>query len=205
MREFTAPDAQRVGHVGEQWCAARRVAGKRALELRTRGSERRRAACRQEGRAEGTEGVAAGASSSTTCALVPPKPNELTPARRSPAPAGAAHGVSVFCTRKGEPAKSMDGFGASKPIEGGNVRRESASDALIKLAAPAAMTRCPTLLFSEPMEQKPRSEVWRRNARVSPSISMGSPSGVAVPCASTYEMLRASTPAASCAAAMTAA
>ncbi len=85
------------------------------------------------------------------------------------------------------------------------MRRASASEVLIRLAAPAAMTMWPTLLLSEPTAQKPVSAVWRRKARVRPSISIGSPSGVAVPCASTYEMERASTPLASCAAAMTAA
>ena len=45
----------------------------------------------------------AGASSSTTCTLVPPTPNELTPARRGPSPAdqaGAASGHRTGCRRR---------------------------------------------------------------------------------------------------------
>ena len=99
--------------------------------------------------------------------------------------------------------KSILGVGAVKLIDGGSVLRDSASAVLIRLAAPAAITMWPTLLLSEPIAQKLRSWVWRANARVRPSISIGSPSGVAVPCASTYDKVRASIPAASCAAAIT--
>ena len=134
-------------------------------------------------RVEGAVAARSGASSSTTCAFVPPNPNELTAARRGASP--RRHCVSFSCTWNGVRPKSICGFGFSYPIDGGNASRCSDSDALIRLAAPAAMTMCPTLLFSEPTAQKPQSSVWRRNARVSPSISIGSPSGVAVPCAST--------------------
>ncbi len=51
------------------------------------------------------------------------------------------------------------------------------------------------LLLTEPTLQKPVSLVWAAYALVSAAISIGSPIGVAVPCVSTYEMLRASTPA----------
>ena len=40
--------------------------------------------------------------------------------------------------------------------------------------------------------------LWRK-AWVNPAISMGSPSGVPVPCASMYEMLSGSKPACACA------
>ncbi len=135
------------------------------------------------GRAGGVVGRGGGASSTIAWALVPPKPNDDTPARRGPALAG--HGVSACWTRNGLAAKSIVGLGATKLIDGGSVRVCSASAVLIRLDAPAAITMWPTLLLSEPIAQKPRSAVWRRKARVRPSISIGSPSGVAVPWAST--------------------
>ncbi len=59
----------------------------------------------------GAERVAGrgGASSSTTCALVPPMPKELTPARRLPSIAG--NGRSSPLTKNGVREKSMCGFG----------------------------------------------------------------------------------------------
>ncbi|PSK61472.1 hypothetical protein B0E53_06632 [Micromonospora sp. MH33] len=51
---------------------------------------------RWAGRIRRSARYAAGASSSTTCALVPPMPNELTPARRGPP--SVSHLVSVFAT-----------------------------------------------------------------------------------------------------------
>ena len=58
-------------------------------------------------RGDGVERTAGGASSSTACAFVPPKPNELTPARRGPALAG--HCASSVWTRNGVRAKSIFG------------------------------------------------------------------------------------------------
>ncbi len=49
--------------------------------------------------------------------------------------------------------------------------------------APAARSRCPTLVFTEPIGQYCLSRVGP-NARVSAATSIGSPSSVAVPCAS---------------------
>ena len=45
---------------------------------------------------DGPDGSRGGASSSTTCALVPPTPNELTPARRGVGPAG--HSLDTVLT-----------------------------------------------------------------------------------------------------------
>ena len=60
-------------------------------------------------------------------------------------------------------------------------------------ATPAAASRCPTLVFSEPMAQNPLRSVVVRNARVSAAISIGSPTTVPVPCVSIYEIESAST------------
>ena len=59
---------------------------------------------------ESVDGARAGASSRTTWALVPPMPNELTPARRGPA---AFQSVNVVLTKNGLPEKSIFGLGAS--------------------------------------------------------------------------------------------
>ena len=132
---------------------------------------------------DGPEAGRAGASSSTTCALVPPTPNELTPARRGPVPSG--HAERFAWTKKGLRGKSILGLGVSKCSVGGSSRCFSASTVLSSPATPAAAVRWPKLLFTEPMAQKPVSAVCARNACDSASTSMGSPSGVAVPCAST--------------------
>ena len=60
------------------------------------------------GRFGGSE-ARSGASSSTTWALVPPAPNELTPARRGVGPSG--HGRSCAFTTKGVCESSSLGFG----------------------------------------------------------------------------------------------
>jgi hypothetical protein len=59
----------------------------------------------------GSEGSRSGASSTITCALVPPTPKLLTPARRGAASRG--QGRSRLLTLKGVASKSMAGFGAS--------------------------------------------------------------------------------------------
>ena len=139
------------------------------------------------GPSSGSEAGSAGACSSTTCALVPPTPNELTPARSGPF--ASLHSLMAALTTNGVVGKSMAGLGRSKCRLGGSRRSLSDSAVLITPAAPAAITRCPKLLLTEPILQKPLSAVPlsavpRRNAFTSPSISIGSPIGVAVPCAS---------------------
>ena len=59
-------------------------------------------------------------------------------------------------TRNGLVSKSIAGFGLSKPRLGGICRCCSASAALIRLATPAAVSRWPMLVLTEPMRQKPR-------------------------------------------------
>src|SRR5258708_3418000 len=70
-------------------------------------------------------------------------------------------------------------------------------------AAPAAASRCPTFVFSEPNAQKPFLFVPVRNTWLSASISIGSPSVVPVPCASTYPIVSGSTSATAWATAIT--
>ncbi len=133
--------------------------------------------------------------------MVPPIPKELTPARSGPSP---VQGVVPVLTLKGPAAKSMAGLGVVWLTVGTSVRCFIISTVLITPATPAAASRWPMLDFTEPMAQYPVSGPESRNARVSAETSTGSPRRVAVPCASTYPMLRGSTPETVCASRMTA-
>ena len=94
-----------------------------------------------------------GASPSSTCALAPPKPNELTPAT---AGAGLRPAMAL---RRDDPqptaSKSMVGFGVLEVQR----RRESRdgfthSAALMRPATPAAASRWPMLDFTDPIAQE---------------------------------------------------
>ncbi len=110
-------------------------------------------------------------------------PKELTPARSGPVP--LFHSVFSVLTKNGPAAKSMSGLGSVKCRLGTRVRCSSISAVLIRPAMPAAVSRCPMLVFTEPSAQYPDRSVPSRKASVSAATSMGSPSGVPVPCAST--------------------
>ena len=69
-------------------------------------SRRRRSARAAAARPSEPRPPRCGAASSTTCALVPLKPNELTPAMRRP-PVAAGHGVSVVGTRTASSSHGM--------------------------------------------------------------------------------------------------
>src|SRR3546814_8858408 len=99
----------------------------------------------------GSELARAGACYITTCALVPPTPSALTPARRGASPSG--HAVIAALTTNGEAAKSMDGLGSLKCRLAGMQRCCSDSAVLITPVAPAAITRWPTLLLAERSEE----------------------------------------------------
>ncbi|CAM5512163.1 hypothetical protein SALBM135S_09159 [Streptomyces alboniger] len=72
---------------------------------------------------------------------------------------------------------------------------------------PAAVSRWPTLVLTEPSAQEPGASAApsRLKAWLSAATSIGSPSGVAVPWASTYETVSGPTSAISWASATTAA
>jgi hypothetical protein len=128
---------------------------------------------------------------------------ELTPARRGAPFTG--QGRSSALTKNGLSSSSHAGLARLKCSVGGISPCRRAWTALISPATPAAASRCPTFVFTEPRAQKARSRVAIRNALVSARTSMGSPTGVPVPCASTYVMVRGSTPARACASAITSA
>ncbi len=70
----------------------------------------------------------------------------------------------------------------------------SASSTLVTPATPAAAVVCPMLVLMEPSAQECRSAPDSRKAFASAWNSMGSPSLVAVPCASMNWIFRASMP-----------
>ena len=117
-----------------------------------------------------------------TWALVPPMPKALTPAHAGCRWAG--QGVARVLTWKGLAAKSICGLGTEKLMAGGSVRCLSAMIVLIRPVTPAAASRWPMLLLTEPM-----AHCWRGQsspkAWVSAAISIGSPSTVPVPWVST--------------------
>lgn len=79
----------------------------------------------------------------------------------------------------------MAGFGRVNPTVAGTTPCFMESSTLIRPVTPAAASVCPTLDFTDPSRQNPVRFVLSRNARVSAATSIGSPTGVPVPCAST--------------------
>ena len=127
-------------------------------------------------------GAAGGASSKTKKALVPPSPSELTAATRGRSAGQFLHSV---LTKNGLLAKSILRLGVRKLRLAGIFPSLTARAALISAAIPAACSRCPILVLTEVIAQKPRRSVPFRKARVNASISNGSPTTVPVPWHST--------------------
>jgi hypothetical protein len=112
-------------------------------------------------------------------------PNDDTPARRGAPPASApGQGRSAVLTKKGDDANGISGLGALKCSDGGISPRSTASVALMSPVAPAAASRWPTLVFTEPSAQNCVRSV-SPNACVSAATSTGSPRAVPLPWPST--------------------
>ncbi len=124
-----------------------------------------------------------GAPVSTTCALVPPQPKLLTP-RKTCSSAGSGSGSRTTVTFSS--SKAISGLSSAECRLGGTTPWRSASSALNSPGMPAAASRWPMLVFTEPIGSGPASAL-----RVCPSTrptapaSIGSPTEVPVPCAST--------------------
>src|SRR6516164_5005574 len=88
----------------------------------------------------------AGACSTITWALVPPNPNELTPARRFP----AGHGVGSVTMRIGSLSQGTSGLGCRKCRCGGITPRSIDKITLMRPHTPAAHSRWPQLVLTEP-------------------------------------------------------
>ncbi len=124
---------------------------------------------------------AVGASSSTTWALIPPKPNALTPARRGCGP--RSHGSAALTGRIRVRARS--GCGSWRCSVGGSTPSYTASAALISPAMPEACMVCPSIDFTEPKPiPRPPAGPGGPNTWARVSSSAASPTGVPVPCAS---------------------
>ncbi|RPK71091.1 hypothetical protein EES45_35100 [Streptomyces sp. ADI97-07] len=126
----------------------------------------------------------AGASVRTMWQLVPPMPKEDTPATSGWS--GCGQGPSSRGTRRPSPSRSMAGFGVSKLRLAGISRCVRLRRALSRPTMPAAPSRCPTLVLAEPTTRGSPGARWELKTSPSAAASMGSPTGVPVPCSSTY-------------------
>ncbi len=116
--------------------------------------------------------------------LVPPMPNELTPASSGPSRSG--HAPSSRCTRRASASRGMSGLGAVKCRLAGSSRCRSASATLSRPTTPAAPSRWPTLVFTEPTSSGSAAGRPAPSAAPRAAASTGSPTLVPVPCSSTY-------------------
>src|SRR5207253_6231184 len=133
----------------------------------------------------------------TTCALVPPKPNELTAARRG-CPSRVSQAVADRGRKNGPSPSPSFGFSSVTEGCGGRVRWWSASEALISPAIPAADMVWPMFALTDPSAVCAPSrgvQPCSRNSSASAPTSTTSPTVVAVPCASTYPTDCGGTPA----------
>ncbi len=148
------------------------------------------AAAARNRRSSARRGIRRGATtpSMTTWALMPPKPNALTAARRS----GCRHSSTRVTRRKR--VRSTASCGSSQCSVGGSTPWCAASAALMSPAAPAAGMAWPIIDFTVPRPARSPSAGPKKRRRVSSSAA--SPAGVPVPCASTSPTLRGSSPAA---------
>ena len=87
-----------------------------------------------------------GGTPSTACPLVPPNPNELTPAQRPSAIASLSR-----TSRKLSSSNGICGFGVSQCSDGGTTPRSRESAALISPAMPDAGSRWPILVLTDPI------------------------------------------------------
>ncbi|KYF86669.1 hypothetical protein BE20_28320 [Sorangium cellulosum] len=127
-------------------------------------------------------GAAGGGSCSTTCALVPLMPKELTPAIRGAPPDG--HGSGAAGTANGVPSSEIRGFSVWKCRCLGISSWRSESATLMNPATPAAASRWP-MFVTEPIQQGSPSGRGPPSTSFRAVSSIGSPSEVPVPCAST--------------------
>ena len=117
---------------------------------------------------------------------MPPNPNALTPARRTPH-AGSSQSRADVATANGMFPKSMFGLGLSNPRLGGMKRWRRASAAFRMPAAPAAALRWPMFDLTEPSAIDPGFTPCAANTSESACTSTTSPTRVEVPCPSTRE------------------
>ncbi len=138
-------------------------------------------------------GSGAGGSSRITWALVPLIPNEETPARRG-LPAGSHGRFSVSSSTSPADQSTCDD-GVSECSDFGSVPCRIACTILITPATPAAACVWPMLDFTEPSHSGAPSPRVCPYVASSACASIGSPSVVPVPWASTTSISAADSPA----------
>ena len=131
-------------------------------------------------------GAASNPPSRITWALAPPKPNELIPQRSGVASPSGCQGSLAVAIRNGEPTVSRLGFNRSKWPSPGSSRRVKQASTFATPASPAAASRCPRFVLTDPRTHEPSGMPGesRWKAALRPSNSMGSPRAVPVPWAS---------------------
>ena len=131
---------------------------------------------RWNGRA-GPDSALGGASSSTTCALVPPMPKELTPVEVAHLRLPRVLSVAVCRTAcgRGRASDWLCEVGGR-----GTIRCSRANTVLMKPAMPAAVSRWPMLALTDPSAHRWLLPVLL-NTCARAATSIGSPSGVPVP------------------------
>src|SRR5665213_3369385 len=87
-------------------------------------------------------------SSSSKCALTPPKPKPLIAARRGVVSLRRRHSRPSLRTWNGDSSILIPGAGVAKFAVGGNVCARIADSTLTTPDAPAAVSRCPTVDFT---------------------------------------------------------
>jgi hypothetical protein len=103
--------------------------------------------------------------------LVPPQPNELTPASAG-ASSGAGHGSSAVGTRIASPSNGISGFSGSACRLAGTCRCCIASTVFSSPAIPAAPSVCPMFVFAEPTSSR------RSGDRAPPSTAPSAASSI---------------------------
>ncbi len=145
--------------------------------------------------------TACGACSRITCALVPLIPNEDTPARRGRPTSGHSRASASSSTPPEDQSTSSDGSPACS--DAGSTPSASARTILITPPTPAAACACPMFDFNEPNHNGRSPERSRPYVASNARASIGSPSRVPVPWASTASTSEAPRPAADSAARIT--
>ncbi|GAA5708190.1 hypothetical protein Save01_09069 [Streptomyces avermitilis] len=141
----------------------------------------------------GSAESSSGACSRITWAFVPLIPNEDTPARRGPPVSGHSRPSVSSSTAPADQSTWVLGFPTCRVL--GSTPFRSASTVLITPATPETAWVCAMFDLSEPSQSgRPSCRSWPYVAS-SACASIGSPSDVPVPCASTMSTSASASPA----------
>nr|ASV47002.1 hypothetical protein [uncultured bacterium] len=102
--------------------------------------------------------------------------------------------MAVF-TDRFHSVSGIAGFGSAKLRLAGSCPCRIDSATLISPAAPAAASRCPMFVFTDPTSSARSAGRPAPSTAASAAASTGSPTRVPVPCSSTYWTCAGSTPA----------